>query len=933
MLEMKRINGVDYYNTLAKSEYYASAEKGEPPGVWGEGARLIGIQEKTIDNATLKAVMTGHKPNGEKLAQNAGKENFRVGMDLTFSAPKSVSIVWANADPQLREEISQAQAQAIEAAMAYMTPKIEARRGHNGTTKETPQALIYGVFEHCNSRANDPTLHSHCVVSNTCVRQDGTTGAIDQRGLFEHKLAAGTIYRAHLANAMQRLGFGIEPDPHNEGIFQVAGVPKDLEKHFSKRAEHIKKVVRETGQTSAESRNIIARDTRDKKGEVNRLELFTRWQTESQAQGFDMAQVKATQTTKTSMPTVADLIEKLTEQNSCFELKHVEQLAATFQQFDPSLNREQLQKQILEHPDCIKKMAYKTTQNGVEAVPVFTSKRLEDLEKNAIQSATNRQHETTHQLAPAAVAQVVADFEKAQGFTLFADQRQAVEHITTQSGGVALVRGLAGTGKTTALRPVVDAYKQAGFQVLGTTTTAKAVAVLEKETGMASHTTARLLIDLDKKKTVLNSKTVIILDEAGMVDSRQFARLQQHADKAGAKLVLIGDERQLQSVAAGGIFWALQQHGQIKTADLTTITRQQDGDERKASLLFYQGKADEALKIYEGKGAIVSHANRLNAIENLARDYAQSSSPSKVAICATNADAQALNDAIRDELKLKGEISPTGAEFDNADGSTLEMCKGDRILFKKNNDILGVKNNEVGKVLEVQAHKNGGLMLTIETEEGQKTIDTNDYNHFKHAHAITTHASQGSTYKNSFYLYSSGADLHQSYVALTRHKDSTKMYCTQYDKEDMAQGMAVAHIKQTTLDLKTPEAAPEIAPKVAPTLGQNMTRGNSSSLTASTVGKGQQPAGVQMPEFPQHTGQMGQPIGPKIGPQTQHTGPAQGHANGAAKALQMGLEIGQKAMAEAHASQAESQAQAHAQNQQAHAWAQQKTKTNQEIEM
>ena len=149
MLDMVRIDGVEDYDTLSKSEYYASAEKGEPAGRWGEGCEKIGMDtSKGVENSLLKMVMTGHRPDGTKMVQNAGATDMRVGMDLTFSAPKSVSVLWANASPELREQISKAQADAVAEAMRYLRDRVETRTGKNGEHREKPAALIFATFEH-----------------------------------------------------------------------------------------------------------------------------------------------------------------------------------------------------------------------------------------------------------------------------------------------------------------------------------------------------------------------------------------------------------------------------------------------------------------------------------------------------------------------------------------------------------------------------------------------------------------------------------------------------------------------------------------------------------------------------------------------------------------------------------------------------------------
>lgn len=851
MLELVRIDGVEYYDTLSKSEYYADQSKGEPHGQWGAGVEKIGInQAAPVENSLLKIVMTGHKPDGSKMVQNAGAADMRVGMDLVFSAPKSVSVLWANASPELREQISKAQHQATTKAMEYLRERIETRTSKGGVFKETPAALIYASFEHCDTRAKDPNLHTHTVLSNAVVRENGKTSALDQNGIYVHTKATGATYRAELAQQLRGMGFKLEQDKDVDGVFQIAGFDKNLEKHFSKRSEVIKKIASEHGVKSAAKRQEIAKFSRDKKTEIDRPALFERWQSESQERGFDAAGIEALKQATPepfTMPTAEQIAEKLTENESFFQVRDLERLLAECGQYH-DFDREKMRDEVLQGAAVSKRILrlYDSETDKTTATTVYTSKALVNLEQNSIDSAKNRKTETRHHLPAATVKNMIQRIEQESGFTLRDEQREAVEYLTHKSGGIALMRGLAGTGKTTALKAVCEAYKAEGFKVYGATLSAQAAGILSKETGLKGATIAQTLIDLDKGKTKLTEKSVLLIDEAGMVGSRDFARLQVHADKAGAKLIAVGDEKQIQAISAGGIFEALQFHAELGTADLKQITRQQDGQDREASKLFYEGKADEALKIYESKGQIKTHKHRDSLMIQLARDYAQdpNETTQKMAIAVTNAEAVLLNEQIREELKAAGKLDrDTGAMFENAEGNTLEVSKGDRVLFKKNSKTRSVNNNLRGTVLECRQSGDHAI-LKIQGDDGKtRTIDTSDYPDLRHAYAVTGHASQGATVQKSFVLFNRGtADLSWGYVSMTRHKDRATLYATEADKPELAEKFSKANFKGTTLDL--PELT-KINPDQANTQDQ---QGSAPSPEASSAGKGQQSAGAQMPQ-------------------------------------------------------------------------------------
>jgi ATP-dependent exoDNAse (exonuclease V) alpha subunit len=276
---------------------------------------------------------------------------------------------------------------------------------------------------------------------------------------------------------------------------------------------------------------------------------------------------------------------------------------------------------------------------------VFTSREMFDLEKGIIDKAQARSADTSHILDAELVKEIIKKAEVKIGFTFKDEQRQAIQNLTAQAGGISIFSGRAGAGKTTSLTPVVEAYKAAGYQVYGATISAKAAQVLEAETGLKTHTIAQTLIDLDSGKMTLNSKSLLVVDEIGMVGSREFSRLQNHLDEVGAKMIASGDAQQLQAISAGGVLRALQLHTTLKTSELKDITRQKNEEQRTASQLFADGKAAEALAIYEENGQIKTDKYRNQAAERLASDYVKDTSEAsqKVVLAATRADAFMLN--------------------------------------------------------------------------------------------------------------------------------------------------------------------------------------------------------------------------------------------------------------------------------------------------
>lgn len=281
----------NYYIGLASEDYYTSG--GEPPGQWhGQGASALGLTGQ-IDPEHLRSLFRGFSPHDDKpltqRQQHSGKATHRPGWDLTFSAPKSVSVIWSQASPEVREKIQKAHFVAVKAALSYVESVAgKTRRGRGGKRIESAK-LVFGTYEHGTSRAQDPQLHTHCLLLNVAVRQDGTTGTVSSRSVFQTKMAAGALYRAEL-NAELRSELGLASRKVADW-FEIEGVPQSILSHFSKRREEIEEVLDRKGILSAKGAAAVALTTRESKSHVPRSELFPKWQKEGREIGWSTEQV------------------------------------------------------------------------------------------------------------------------------------------------------------------------------------------------------------------------------------------------------------------------------------------------------------------------------------------------------------------------------------------------------------------------------------------------------------------------------------------------------------------------------------------------------------------------------------------------------------------------------------------------------------------
>lgn len=397
---------------------------------------------------------------------------------------------------------------------------------------------------------------------------------------------------------------------------------------------------------------------------------------------------------------------------------------------------------------------------------------------------------------------------------LSAEQRQAIEHITGRER-IAAVVGFAGAGKSTMLAAAREAWEAQGYQVHGAALAGKAAEGLEESSGIQSRTLASWSYSWDHGRDLIGRRDVFVIDEAGMVGSRQLARFIGEAEERGAKIVLVGDHEQLQAIGAGAPFRAIAE--QIGHVELSDIRRQLHDWQREASVAFATHKTADGLAAYRDHGDIHFAESRDAAMVQIVRDYVADSERradgSRVAMAHRRADVRVLNAAIRSELQNRqrlerghgqnagadrgdrGDVEDRGNSenvgeltFQTSNGKRA-FAPGDRIIFLENNRDLGVKNGMLGTVEHVEK---GRIVARLDGRGGDSvSIATDSYQAIDHGYATTIHKNQGATVDRAFVLASSTMDRHLAYVAMTRHRDGVQLYAD--IKEFTSAGRLVDH--------------------------------------------------------------------------------------------------------------------------------------------
>jgi len=449
-----------------------------------------------------------------------------------------------------------------------------------------------------------------------------------------------------------------------------------------------------------------------------------------------------------------------------------------------------------------------------------------------------------HRVLPAAGRQALAA-AKRDGLVLGDEQRDALRHVVSGQD-LALVVGYAGTGKSAMLGVARTAWEAAGFRVRGAALSGIAAEGLEAGSGIGSRTLASLEYGWKEGRDELTSRDVLVIDEAGLVGSRQMERVLSAAAAAGAKVVLVGDPEQLQAIEAGAAFRALaERHG---AAEISAVRRQREAWQCEATRELATGRTGEALGRYERAGMVQGAATRDGACTALLDvwDAARRRDPgqSRVILAYTRADVAELNRLARERLRAAGEL---GAEHQvETERGERAFAAGDRVMFGRNERALGagpdgrggaaVKNGTLGTVERIDP--GGRFVVRLDGAGADGSVrrvrfDMREYGHVDHGYAATIHKAQGVTVDRAHVLASRFMDRHAAYVALTRHRDGVSLH---YGRDEFRDGAALARVlgrerlKDTSLDYDGPEAAAYAATVYAERRGLNPLRPESAIL-------------------------------------------------------------------------------------------------------
>jgi conjugative relaxase-like TrwC/TraI family protein len=770
-------------------DYYTG--NGETAGRWiGAAAGRLGLRGEVASD-DLRAVLAGRHPSsGEQLSGRPGTRRV-PGWDLTFSAPKSVSLLYGLGDLEVSAAALRAHESAIAAGLEYLDRHaVVTRRRVGGDIHQVDGAgLVIAGFRHRTSRAGDPQLHTHCLAANL-VEHPGGWGALHSPVLYRHARTAGFVYQAVLrAELTERLG--VAWGPIHNGMADIDGIDPALLRAFSKRRIEIEAQLEKTGDSTARAAQIATLDTRQAKDYgVEAESLADRWRSEAGEHGFDPRQLR--RVLGHQPPTVTHhhldvAIDEmagphgLTASDASFLRQDVTRAWCSALPGGVPVDVEALD-ELTDLALDDKRMVH---LHGAASSMLAGEHRWSTTDMLATEERLLTNAEARQREGAARIDGPVADAFLQGRPDLSDEQRAMVRHLLTSGQGVDITVGRAGTGKTFALAAAVELWREQGFTPVGVALAARAAAELEAGADVPATTVARMLIDCDQSdQAPLTFKNVVIVDEAGMVDTRRLERLARHAQASGAKLVLVGDHHQLPPVEAGGAFAALVQT--LGAVELTENRRQVERWEQQTLAELRVGRGGRpgmavVTATYQAKDRIHLSETADEARAQMVVDWYEArergEDPSMLAL--RRSDVRELNVRARALLVAAGAVEADGITW-----AGRTFAAGDEIVCLDNDRRLDLHNALLGQVVDVDRDR--GLLIRTRTTNRVTEVPASylSAGHVDHAYALTIHRAQGMTTGRTLLLADDRLYRQSLYTALSRGRDRNDLYLVQDDDGD-----------------------------------------------------------------------------------------------------------------------------------------------------
>lgn len=764
---------------LIQDNYYL--ESGQASSAYyGKGSDSLGLSEQTIHNEQLTELLNGKLPNGDQVGREG---EHRPGWDVTFSAPKSVSVQGLVAKD---DRILQAHDTAVKTALDHYESHLVTRIRTNGTVnKEITGSMVAATFRHDTSRELDPQLHTHALVLNVTQSADGQWRSVSIESLYKLQRELDGIYKTELEAKLNQLGYATTRD--EKGNFEITAVPEKVRDAFSNRNAQVEAELAKHGlsrsDSTAEQRDAATLKTRKAKPtHQDRQALHEKWQSQAKALGWtpqtpNAEQIKQNPYNQQQMTDrVSHTIAVLTEKDAVIS-EHSIYRQLNSDQHQPAVSKEQLNatlntmrdksdiesrqlssydrhtKTIMTKPAITTREAKQieskmlTTAMAMNTPdkPTWIGKVSTKLETLAVNSGYFKGYAITSEKAAARAVDVKIALNASNGKHWTKEQRTAVVGILSHQGKLTQVQGYAGTAKTSSvLKSVRDIAKQQGYTVIAVAPSHSAANQLQCDIKAdAQLTTSGYLSAMNQitqgkgdasnptHQVLQNNKVIVIHDEAGLASSQQMQSFLDHANQAGHRVINSGDRYQKASIGAGSAFGQLTDAG-VPTFELTTIFRQKDESLKQTvqHALPSEPKIQQAMTLLERNGQITELKERSDRIQTIASTYTKLSKEQQsktLVLDPTRQGVKDLNTAIRYQLQQSGQLATTDTTIKTLvarDVSKTELEKGAVGSVYKIGDTVTINGNNLK-----QSHQlNKGDQLTVtklHTQANQLTLNHN----------------------------------------------------------------------------------------------------------------------------------------------------------------------------------------------------------------
>jgi conjugative relaxase-like TrwC/TraI family protein len=801
--------------------YLKEGERVEAPGRWAAGAGAVGAHpELPVTGEQLRLLMAVRRPDTGGPLRRAGASGEAVAaLDATFSAPKSVSAIWAVSDPELRAGIERAHEQAIDRALAYSVKRvamIRQRVDQATVIHAKPAALIATSWRHTTARAvaerpPDPQLHSH-VLLHGATRRDGRIVAIDSRSWLVHGRELGAAYRTELARELNQLGFPVRRGTgRGQRYFELDGVPTKLLDRWSSRHHQVQAAIRErladqettlraivaaggpdsreaaerlallkqTRQLAPAQERLMSTLTRSAKTPVTHRDLDEDWRATASRLGLDRPALEQLRFPRPPLAPArrAALLEGLTEFDATFHARDARAVAlerSAGVQIDDAL--EPL-RQLREAEDIL-----------VLADGTGTTREHRGRERSTVTIAERLAGATVPPLATAVVAQETERLDREladRGGKLSDEQREAIE-LACGIRPFVVIEGHAGTGKSTTLTGIARVHQAAGRQIIVTSTAAIAAERLARELTTAgvetsAYSTAALHAAIKREQVSLGGDTTIIHDEAALASTREQHRLLAAVEDSGARLIEVGDPRQSHPVGAGGLWPHLELATRRAGArvELTRNQRARDPADRRDQTRFRNSHHEQAIRGYAARERVHITTEQSHA-ENHALDAAHAD---RAAGKTTIVIAQTSNEHL-DELNARAQAiryqhGQLGAETLPVPGRPYALHPSDEVQIRRtiqHPEQGQLRNGTLAQVADVNLDAD---TISLRLADGRKVrLDREQAARADLRLAYVQHPflAQGQTTDTAHLIVGEHVTREGSYVALTRARESTHIH-------------------------------------------------------------------------------------------------------------------------------------------------------------